>query len=174
MGKISVKYITFFLVISLLLACVAGCNGNKDVYGAASDFIKVSHPDKPNTNVFSDENYDVSGSLSGKSTGSKDKNNSSETTSGDTDLAGSDKNSGSVVSNGTSGSSQSSSGSDSSGTVSGGTSQQNQGGTDGSGVTQPDSGAVLGVLPSDAFDGSGTNIKDTPAPGDHTPAIEIQ
>ncbi|MBO4694197.1 MAG: hypothetical protein J5659_07410 [Clostridia bacterium] len=57
MHKKFAKYIALFLMLLLTLACFAGCKNKKNVYGAASDFIKVSHPDKPNTNVFSDENY---------------------------------------------------------------------------------------------------------------------
>ena len=80
MSKKAIKYILIVFSISVLLICFTGCKSNKkDVYGAASDFIKVSHPEKPNTNVFSDDDYtgDNASSSSNSSVTSTSDNNSS-------------------------------------------------------------------------------------------------
>ena len=58
MRKGKLKHLLILLIAVFAFSCFAGCGMAKDVYGAASDYIKVSHPDKPNTNVFSDESAD--------------------------------------------------------------------------------------------------------------------
>lgn len=58
MRKGKLKHFLILLIAVFAFSCFAGCGRAKDVYGAASDYIKVSHPDKPNTNVFSDESAD--------------------------------------------------------------------------------------------------------------------
>ena len=55
MQKSQIKLVLLLLIAVFAVSCFAGCGNAKDVYGAASDYIKVSHPDKPNTNIFSDE-----------------------------------------------------------------------------------------------------------------------
>ena len=94
MHKVQLKLLVVLLVSALAVSCFAGCSNTKDVYGAASDYIKVSHPDKPNKNAFSEEedvdspskDNSVSGNSDASDTSadkaqSSDKSNSNDNTS---------------------------------------------------------------------------------------------
>ena len=79
--------LSVLLSILFLLFCLVGCKSKKDVYGAASDFIEVSHPETPNKNAFSDDEADDTtdkSANSGNTTSSKS-GTSSDTISSNTD-----------------------------------------------------------------------------------------
>ena len=58
MLKWRIKLLVLALISVFAVFCLTGCDYLKDVYGASSDYIKVSHPDRPNVNAFSEEETD--------------------------------------------------------------------------------------------------------------------
>lgn len=98
MLKGRIKLLILALVSVFAVSCLAGCNNEKDVFGAASEYIKVSHPDKPVKNAFSDEEEDGAEKSGDSASDSDSKNGDSKSgTSSDatsaSDSASSDKNS---------------------------------------------------------------------------------
>lgn len=89
MIKKIIKSVALILMLAVLLFCFSSCKSKKDVYGAASEFIKVSHPDKPNTNAFSDGSYDNNTSSKSEKSKKSEKNSSKDSSTGSTSESGS-------------------------------------------------------------------------------------
>lgn len=92
MVKRQIKLFVLLFALVFVMFCFAGCKNSKDVYGAASEFIKVSHPEKPNINVFSDDSYDE-GNKTDSKTDSSDKTSSSSSSSESSEKQNSSKSS---------------------------------------------------------------------------------
>lgn len=60
LNKSLFKLTAVLLTVLISFALLSGCKNKKYVYGTNSDFIEVSHPDKPNVNKFSQEEPDTS------------------------------------------------------------------------------------------------------------------
>ena len=90
MLKRSIKSVALLSAVLLMFVCFAGCKKDKDVYGAASEFIKVNHPETQNKNIFSDDDYTGSDSTSSQ-------DNSSVASGGSSDASGNDTSSGSAT-----------------------------------------------------------------------------
>ena len=109
MHKRSIKSFALFLIASLMLACFVGCQDGKDVYGAASEFIRVNHPETSSNDAFSDDASDVSqsnssGNGSSAATSSNDASDvsstdSSESSSGNSSETATSSDSSSVIVN---------------------------------------------------------------------------
>lgn len=109
MRKRSLKSVALFLAVLLMFSCFVGCKNDKDVYGAASEFIKVNHPETPD-NAFSDDGYVGSGTTSSKNNSSASSDASGGGSSGGSSTDASDVSDVSDVSGG--GSSKTSTSSD--------------------------------------------------------------
>lgn len=60
LNKSLFKFTVVLLTVLISLTLLSGCRNKKYVYGTNSDFIEVSHPDKPNVNKFSQDELDTS------------------------------------------------------------------------------------------------------------------
>lgn len=86
MFKRQIRLIALALTALLVLSCFAGCKKGKDVYGAASEFVKTGSQDKTETTESSDDNGNVE---SGQKTSKTDSSASDKTQSSDQSSASS-------------------------------------------------------------------------------------
>lgn len=113
LNKSLFKLTAVLLTVLISITLLSGCNNKKYVYGTNSDFIEVSHPDKPNVNKFSQEEPDTSSDDSissqnisqsdSKETKSSDDGNSANNNTSSTANNDSNSNSDSSINNNSSG-----------------------------------------------------------------------
>ncbi|MBR6902495.1 MAG: hypothetical protein IKN39_01230 [Clostridia bacterium] len=60
LNKSLFKLTAVLLTVLISFTMLSSCKNKKYVYGTTSDFIEVSHPDKPNVNKFSQDELDTS------------------------------------------------------------------------------------------------------------------